>query len=344
MPDPSPEDEINDLLIRAIKYFDGDGLEQSNSLALECLDKAIEKGSVIAIYNKAISYIIGYGGLDKDFEIAEKLLLEATDKGHQEAFHWLALIDDGTYDQWINIPPNFFAQMEIAGGETGNIGGYYEAGMKYYTGFDGTEVPDFKEAFDLFIEAASQGHHEAQFMVGNMFENGNGIIKDQKKALLWYYKAADAGNANACYYLGLNFFEGRDGKIDFVEASSWFKKAAEMGHLSAMYNYGICCHVKHSNDLLGYADEAERSLAGLKWFETASSYNHLNSQILAALLYISGDPYPFNLEKALVYSMLAADQGDSSVYDQIINDDTESMIIDDEFIQRAKRFKQKILN
>ena len=151
--------------------------------------------------------------------------------------------------------------MEIAGGETGNIGGYYEAGMKYYTGFDGTEVPDFKEAFDLFIEAASQGHHEAQFMVGNMFENGNGIIKDQKKALLWYYKAADAGNANACYYLGLNFFEGRDGKIDFVEASSWFKKAAEMGHLSAMYNYGIICHVKHSNDLLGYADETERSLA-----------------------------------------------------------------------------------
>ena len=53
---------------------------------------------MIAIYNKAISYILGYGGLDKDFELAEKLLVEATEKGHQEAFHWLALIDDGTYD------------------------------------------------------------------------------------------------------------------------------------------------------------------------------------------------------------------------------------------------------
>ena len=38
--------------------------------------------------------------------------------------------------------------------------------------------------------------------------------------------------------------------------------------------------------------------------------------------------------------MLAADQGDSSVYDQLINDDTENLI-DDEFIEKATQLKEK---
>jgi hypothetical protein len=44
---------------------------------------------------------------------------------------------------------------------------------------------------------AEKGDAEAQFYLGVMYENGNGVLKDYTEAVKWYRKAADQGAAAA---------------------------------------------------------------------------------------------------------------------------------------------------
>jgi TPR repeat protein len=45
--------------------------------------------------------------------------------------------------------------------------------------------------------AANQGHPAAQYYLGLMYENGDGVIKDTAKALTWYQQAANQGYLKA---------------------------------------------------------------------------------------------------------------------------------------------------
>ena len=333
------DEEIETLLRSSLNFFMGEGVEQSAQKGIELIDVAISKGSVIAIYNKALAYIMGYGELEKDFELAKSLMVEASDKGHKESFEWLSIISEGDYSNWNNIPEDFMIKMNMAGALSGNADGYYETGLKYYTGFDGTEVVDYKKAFDYLLSAAKQDHVEAQFLVGNMYENGNGVLKDQVEAMHWYQKAANAGDVNAFFYIGLNYFEGRGGSVDYVEAAKWFLLAAKNGHIQSMFNHGLCCYLHHGGDLLGYKDDRERTLAGLSWFEKAASYNHLQSIKLAALLNASEDPYPHNIERAVAYALIAWDQGDQSIFHMIQKGEE----IDETIINKAEKIKLDIV-
>ncbi len=45
---------------------------------------------------------------------------------------------------------------------------------------------------ELFV-AAERGDIDAQYNLGLMYENGNGVAKDEAKAIKWYRKAAEQG-------------------------------------------------------------------------------------------------------------------------------------------------------
>jgi len=49
----------------------------------------------------------------------------------------------------------------------------------------------------LFRLAAEQGYADAQFNLGNMFTNGQGVAQDREEAIRWYRLAAAQGNAFA---------------------------------------------------------------------------------------------------------------------------------------------------
>ena len=61
-------------------------------------------------------------------------------------------------------------------------------------------VPDFKETF----QAAEQGFAAAQYNLGLMYANGQGVHQDDAQAVRWYRKAAEQGYAKAQYNLGLS--------------------------------------------------------------------------------------------------------------------------------------------
>ena len=55
----------------------------------------------------------------------------------------------------------------------------------------------YQKAFKLFKKLAEQGDSQAQYNLGAMYENGEGIEENIEQAKYWYKKSADQGNEDA---------------------------------------------------------------------------------------------------------------------------------------------------
>ena len=83
-------------------------------------------------------------------------------------------------------------------------------------------VPDFKKT----LQAAEQGFAAAQYNLGVMYDNGQGVRQDDAQAVQWYRKAAEQGHAKAQYNLGVAYINGQGVRQDDAQAVQWFGKAA----------------------------------------------------------------------------------------------------------------------
>ncbi len=101
----------------------------------------------------------------------------------------------------------------------------------YYTG-------DFSTALKEWRPLAEQGDALAQYNLGLMYRNGNGVIQDYAEAVKWFRLAAEQGFAKAQYNLGLMYQNGNGVVQDYAEAVRWYRLAAEQGHAKAQYNLG----------------------------------------------------------------------------------------------------------
>ena len=87
--------------------------------------------------------------------------------------------------------------------------------------------------------AAERGQGLAQFKLGVMYDNGEGVPEDDKQAVKWYRLAAEQGVAKAQYNLGVMYFNGRGVPEDKVLAYMWWNLAAANGDDGASKNKGI---------------------------------------------------------------------------------------------------------
>ena len=56
---------------------------------------------------------------------------------------------------------------------------------------------DYAEAMKWFLLAAEQGVADAQFNLGVMYEDGNGVHEEEVQAENWYRLAAEQGHREA---------------------------------------------------------------------------------------------------------------------------------------------------
>jgi TPR repeat protein len=98
---------------------------------------------------------------------------------------------------------------------------------------------DYDSAFHTCTKAAEQGEAKAQYNLGVMFDNGQGVPQDDKQAIYWYTKAAEQGIAKAQYNLGVMFANGQGTPKNDVLAYVWWNIAAAQGHKLAEKNRGV---------------------------------------------------------------------------------------------------------
>lgn len=83
------------------------------------------------------------------------------------------------------------------------------------------------------VRKAEAGDAEAQYNLGQCYENGQVGIKDNKEAVKWYTKSAEQGNAKAQCNLGGWYYNGTGVAKDEKEAVKWYTKAAEQNYEDA---------------------------------------------------------------------------------------------------------------
>ena len=111
--------------------------------------------------------------------------------------------------------------------EQGNVAAQYNLGIMYSNG-QGV-IQDYKEAVKWYKLAAEQGHTNAQYNLAVMYDDGQGVLQDDREAIKWYKLAAEQGDAKSQNALGWIYHLGRGVPQDYQEAIKWYRLAAEQG-------------------------------------------------------------------------------------------------------------------
>jgi TPR repeat protein len=126
------------------------------------------------------------------------------------------------------------------------------------------------EVVRLWEGAAEQGLADAQFNLGVMYHQGQGVDVDYKKAIEWFENAAEQGHADAQRNLGFIYDQGQGVDVDYKKAIEWYEKAAEQGHAYAQYNLGIMYE-------RGLCVDQSDSIA-MRWYGKAAAQSHKGAQ------------------------------------------------------------------
>jgi len=112
--------------------------------------------------------------------------------------------------------------------ESGDASAQYNLGLLYHEG-EGVRQ-DYAQAASWFRMAAEQGDADAQFNLGLMYRNGEGVEQDFTEAVKWYRKATAQGDAMAQTNLGVMYATGQGVPKDLVLAYMWFNLGAQSGN------------------------------------------------------------------------------------------------------------------
>ena len=121
--------------------------------------------------------------------------------------------------------------------EQGNSFAQYNLGVMYENG-EGVSEND-ADAVKWYRLAAEQGRARAQNNLGVMYENGEGVPENDAETIKWFRLAAGKGNASAQLNLGFMYFDGDGVPQNNVRAYVWWSVAAVQGHENAKYNRDI---------------------------------------------------------------------------------------------------------
>ena len=92
---------------------------------------------------------------------------------------------------------------------------------------------DYAAALGEFRPLAKQGDTLAQFYLGRMHDDGEGVPEDDAEAVRWYRLAAEQGHAWAQFDLGAMYAFGEGVPQDDARAYAWFNVAAAQGNTGA---------------------------------------------------------------------------------------------------------------
>ena len=226
-------------------YANGNGVTQDYKQAEIWYRKAAEQGHARAQYNLGFLYQNGLG-VQQDFKLAAAWYQKSSEQitaslrmnngevnNHEqalskpEAVKRQAISKKREEASKINHLDN-----PVADG-THTISTPVDKNRQTVTQESIQEVPQgrriLEEAAVLFRKGAEQGSAEAQFNIGLMYDNGQGVTEDRKEAAKWYLKSAQQGYASAQINLGKLYIKGDGVPYDYQQAVKWFSKAAEQG-------------------------------------------------------------------------------------------------------------------
>ena len=190
-------------------------------------------------------------------------------------------------------------------GDAGDMSAQIMLGALYSKG--GAVARDDKMAAAWFEKAANQGNAEAQYQLGNLYENSQ-LPKNFEAAASWYHKAAQQGSAKAQARLGVFYSHGLGVTKNPNEAILWSGKAALQGNADAQYGLGL-------GYMQGKSAPKNAQLA-MGWLSKAAAQGHTEALLLMARAYQRGDGAPKDAVLAYALNSLALTHKNSAIATQ----------------------------
>lgn len=105
----------------------------------------------------------------------------------------------------------------------------------FENGIKANNLGDYEKAAIFYNQAAAQGHAKAQYRLGILYINGQGVMQSDDRAAGLFEQAAEQGLADAQYALGVLYKMGRGVDKSNQRAAELFRVAADQNHPEAQY-------------------------------------------------------------------------------------------------------------
>ncbi len=179
---------------------------------------------------------------------------------------------------------------------------------------------DYATALSLWAPLADIGVPAAQFGLGVLNEEGNGVPRDYAEAERWYRSAADRGYAKAQYNVGKLYQNGLGISVDTLEAAKWFVLAARQGDATAQYSLAllyvedpaVTCAAVVPRDCVALLGEQPDVALGAIWYRLAAQQGMAEAQNNLGAMYGAGLGVPLDDVQAYAWFSISADQGNSA--------------------------------
>ena len=175
------------------------------------------------------------------------------------------------------------------------------AAQDFDKGLAAAQAGDFATAFKEWLPLAEAGDVNAQFRLGIMYDNGDGVTQNHKEAVKWYKLAAEQGHPNSQFNVGLRYENGQGVNQDYQTAIKWYKLAAEKRNPRAEDALGSFYKLGH-----GVTQNYQEAI---KWYKLSSEQGYSRAQHNMALMYYDGLGVTKDYQEAAKWYKLAAEQG-----------------------------------
>jgi TPR repeat protein len=163
------------------------------------------------------------------------------------------------------------------------------------------ERADYATALRLWKELAEQGHVEAQYRLGAMYAEGQGVPQDDSEAVKWHRRAAGLGrHALAQLYLGRLHEMGRGVPQNHALAMKWYRLAAGQGDATAQMTLALIYAAGRG--------VPQNYWQAVKWYGLAAEQGDAVAQNALGLIYQEGrGGLPQDYVQALFWFSVAAE-------------------------------------
>ena len=208
----------------ALMYRKGQGVTQSDQLAVTYLRRAANQGYPIAETQLGWMYEKGRA-VPQDDALAVSWYRKAANRDHPRAQYNLAWMYENGRGTSQSYSRAYDWYQKAA--QADYLNAQYKIGVFHREGY-GVSQNDV-EAVRWFRMAAARDLPKAQTSLGWMYEKGRGVQQSYSKALEWYHKAAAQGNATATVNIGVQYELGRGVTQNDQRAVSYYIDGLKLG-------------------------------------------------------------------------------------------------------------------
>lgn len=227
-------------------YYYGEGIEQSYARAKKNFEKAKDMENGEAWY--FLGTMLDEGkSFAVDHEEAFKYIQKSAELGYHYADYKLGRM----YEDGRGVGENLIKAVEcykeamkydiadayIAMGDFEYIGYRNKAGCgyRYKAGIGNRALVSFYDmALEYYEKAEQLGNTDRCFLMGYMYENGQGTSTDYAKALHYYKISGENGDNKALYNIAQLYLDGKGVPKDKIVAGEYLLEAAKLGNRDAI--------------------------------------------------------------------------------------------------------------